>query len=553
MTQDRDEYQDRHEDHQDDRNVEEAGVWIRDTLGRRSGGFYHLGYSSARPAHWQDQEELEDPSHLEEFRLVAEGLGAHGQGEAGLVVMVTDDQGSGRARCFLAFQIARLLGEGGARVLIVDGEFEEDGPGEWLGEPGREGLLDIARYGASPRACLQRLALPNVELMGVGSFRPDVGEALEGEEIESTLRQLRSNWNFVLCTAPSHYADGRFNPLFQHGDGVLMGVTLRGEARDRFEELADYLLDEGVNVFGVMAFSEPGEESGTTAPVSEPEAVEVSVEEEASSRASSPYADLPRATPHQSSRVFRSVAVGIIVALVVFVGLWFGIQWLQRPDPVDLPPLAHERALGEPAQASGQTQELQLAGDGGVGASSGESRSESSGETSGKLPPAGADSAADETQIADASGPESSTLDADGGRDSEAADQVGDSGGTGTRTSPPAEEPETLPEPVKVKPEPVVTPPPTDSRPAELLLRPSSGYALHLWSFPDSMQALPSVRKLEAEGYQPVVRGAEIKGRGIWYRVLIGNYATKRDAMDARELLSDRPDIDYVGVLKVGG
>jgi cell division protein FtsN len=48
------------------------------------------------------------------------------------------------------------------------------------------------------------------------------------------------------------------------------------------------------------------------------------------------------------------------------------------------------------------------------------------------------------------------------------------------------------------------------------------------------------------------VVSAKIPGKGTWYRVILGNYATRSQALEARKLLLSRRDVDYVGVLKVG-
>jgi septal ring-binding cell division protein DamX len=84
-----------------------------------------------------------------------------------------------------------------------------------------------------------------------------------------------------------------------------------------------------------------------------------------------------------------------------------------------------------------------------------------------------------------------------------------------------------------------------------LKLRPENGYALHPWSFPDSMQTLPSLAKLRKAGLSPVVVAAQIPGKGTWYRVIVGNYPSRREALKARSLLLTRPDVDYVGVVRV--
>jgi septal ring-binding cell division protein DamX len=494
------------------KGIEEAGVWIRDTLARAESGFYHLGYSSARPGKWEGIEELLDSTHLEEFRLVAEGLRAQAGTEEGLVTVVGDDQSSARARTYLAFQVARLLAQGGGRVLLVDGEFEEDGPGEWLGDAGREGLLDVARYGASPGATLQSVGLENVDLMGVGSYRPRESEPLSPEELRGALRQLKAVWNFILITAPARNAQGEYNPLFSHGDGVLMGLTLKGEARDRFEALAEALMERSVVIFGVMAFPEAASEELAATPEAESE---LPRETKVRHVSSSPYARDPH--PHQSSALFRRIALGIGLILVVFVGVWATIQWSQRPrvesgssDSGRRESLAATKARPANSPAAVVT--------------------DSSATQDGEMAVAMADSVPPDSLKSAILTPEKEEEEIGANETSSSA-----------KPSPPA------PELSDAETESVGGP-----LAVALRLRPENGYALHPWSFPDSTQTLPSLRKLRAAGMQPVVVSAEIPGKGTWYRVIVGNYPTRQAALKARSLLLTRPDVDYVGIVRVG-
>ena len=495
--------------------VEEAGVWIRDTLGRAQSGFYHLGYSSANPGSWQSIDELLDGAHLEEFRLVAEGLRAHASAGEGLVTIVGDDQTNARARTYLAFQLARLLAEGGARVLLVDGEFEEDGPGEWLGELGHEGFLDLARYGTSPRSTLQAVGVNNVDLMGVGSYRPRESEPLSNEELKGALRQLKALWDFVLITAPARNAQGECNPLFSYGDGVLLGLTLKGEARDRFESLAEDLMESSVPIFGVMAFPEAAPQgSMREAVAAAPEKPEPVIEPRVRHVGSSPYGRSH--PPHQSSVLFRRIALGIGLILVGFVGAWATIQWTQSPSVQTSGEMPH------------RSQELAAQG------------------TNSELPPpAGPDSnaaaAAEMSSAAIDSVPPDSLKSAILTPEEKPAQAVPaemSASRPAPETGPAASEEESVA--------------PADSVAlARLRLRPEKGYALHPWSFPDSLQTLPSLAKLRKAGLSPVVVSAEIPGKGTWYRVIVGDYPTRKEALEARELLLSRPDVDYVGVVRV--
>jgi septal ring-binding cell division protein DamX len=78
----------------------------------------------------------------------------------------------------------------------------------------------------------------------------------------------------------------------------------------------------------------------------------------------------------------------------------------------------------------------------------------------------------------------------------------------------------------------------------------ASGYALHVWSFPDSLEAAAASAPLVRQGLSPAVRGALIQQRR-WYRVVVGNFASRAEAMAARALLAGQPGIEYVGVVRV--
>ncbi len=477
--------------------IEEAGVWIRDTLGRAE-GFYHLGYSSARPAAWRSLQDLLETTHLEEFRLVAEGLRARGRAKEGLVVLVSDDRQDGRARTYLAAQLARLLAEGGARVLLLDGEFEQEGPADWLGDPQREGLLDVARYGTSPRAALQKSGIERVDLMGVGSYRPRESEPLGEEELWSALHQLRLGWQFVLCIAPSRTLEGGFNPLLERCDGVLLGLVLGDEARDGFEELAEHLLEREIPIYGVMAFSRAGEVEEPSEEAEEEKTLVRRVDGTEAATTRSPYATGRAGSPHESSRLFRRVTLGIAAVLLIFLGAWGAILWSQRT------------ATSPQALHGKQT------------------------PVATRRPPA----------------PEGAARSA-GGKENTVAPKTPappvDLERAVLAGSTPGAEATVAQKPPRVEETPET------SLLAALRQRPSRGWALHPWSFRDSTMALPSLRRLRRDGMDPIVVRVDLGSKGVWYRVLVGNYATRKEALAAREILAKRRDvIDSVGIIKVG-
>jgi cell division septation protein DedD len=62
----------------------------------------------------------------------------------------------------------------------------------------------------------------------------------------------------------------------------------------------------------------------------------------------------------------------------------------------------------------------------------------------------------------------------------------------------------------------------------------SSHFTLQLSAFPDKADAEEFMRKIQSAGYRPFVVATEIPGKGLFYRVRVGDYATRQGALDAK-------------------
>jgi cell division protein FtsN len=59
-------------------------------------------------------------------------------------------------------------------------------------------------------------------------------------------------------------------------------------------------------------------------------------------------------------------------------------------------------------------------------------------------------------------------------------------------------------------------------------------FTLQLSAFPDKADAEEFMRKIQSAGYRPSVVATEIPGKGLFYRVRVGDYATRQGALDAK-------------------
>jgi cell division septation protein DedD len=59
-------------------------------------------------------------------------------------------------------------------------------------------------------------------------------------------------------------------------------------------------------------------------------------------------------------------------------------------------------------------------------------------------------------------------------------------------------------------------------------------FTLQLSAFPDKADADEFMHKMQAAGYKPFLVASEIPGKGIFYRVRVGDYGTRQAAVDAK-------------------
>jgi DedD protein len=59
-------------------------------------------------------------------------------------------------------------------------------------------------------------------------------------------------------------------------------------------------------------------------------------------------------------------------------------------------------------------------------------------------------------------------------------------------------------------------------------------FTLQLSSFPDKAEAEEFMRKIQSSGYKPFLVASEVPGKGIFYRVRVGDYGSRQAAIDAK-------------------
>ncbi len=424
----------------------------------------------------------------------------------------------------VALNFASELASRDQAVLLLDGDDEEADLTRWAGRQEIDGWIDLVRYGSSVLNCGIPMPFEGRRgyLLGVGSFTP---ADVTGPEVKDLLDRLKRQADDILVTAPAD-AVGRLwaaeadlrllcwdrsqrsaslvNNLLESFESVeipltgLVGFGLPKDLDDEIVAIPGELLDELVDEAVVEDEYESAADDQGAAKVlfsSMSEEDEEMVEEE------------EFAHRKGNSRVFWLVVV--VSLLMISAASIYYLKYLKVPSGGMFPVVTQNE------------------------------------ETSGERPEV-------ESSLSEEAPVESDIASLPSGTSEDLNDQI---------TEQPTEQPvvpqdsvtqndaELLPDTPN---EVVETPQPQTVFGMDPYISPvgGDGWALHVYSFPDSVRAEKEMGALAAKGFRSTFRAVEFKDKGRWFRVYLGNFKTKQEANAARKALMEKLGEDWANPVR---
>ncbi len=506
--------------------------------------------------------------------------------------------GQGKLSASAAMGFARHLVGRGQAVLVLDGDDEESDLTRWSGRQHEEGWLDVVRYGVSLQAA--GIPLPfggrSSFLLGVGSFTPT--DATDGE-IDRVVTRLKRQADDLLVVAPTNvmgykwakvadlrllcwdranFSEGAVDLIAGDFAGIgfpltsLVGfgfpeknssITMDGRTDLPFEKTEDRPSDPPAEVSGKNDNVEPDDlekefediysELRGDSPESIiddiiPEAVVVdespivdddpvwdrTFSEKATGLASKePYWDksseeVEYATRRGSSKVFW-ITIAASLAFIAMASVYY-FQFIYIPPDGNF-----ASVVTVASNSGGMTPNLGFDSD---------------------VPPAREKVIFREEDMVPDSVREKRDQSEEVVADTAPTRDESDTEEAKSKSDPlvvnvtPREEQVTK---VVAKEEPVVKK--VDRRQGfqmdpYLIPVGQEGYALHIYSFSDSLDALKQMRELELRGFQTAWRAVEIKGKGRYFRVFLGSFDSKSSAKAAQGDLLKKLHQDWARVAR---
>lgn len=115
----------------------------------------------------------------------------------------------------VAVQLARVLAEGGTRVLLVDADLRRGRLHRRLQVARRPGLADVLAGLATPEQAIQGTAVPGLDCLVGGTRPPNPAELLMSPRCTELLRGLQRDYELIILDTP---------PVLAVTDAVLLAV-----------------------------------------------------------------------------------------------------------------------------------------------------------------------------------------------------------------------------------------------------------------------------------------------------------------------------------------
>ncbi|MCP4290370.1 MAG: SPOR domain-containing protein [bacterium] len=489
------------------------------------------------------------------------------------------EPGEAQLSAIAALSVAQELASRDQAVLLLDGDDEQADLSHWAGRKDADGWIDLIRYGSSVLNCGDPIPFEGRRgyLLGVGSFTP---ADATGPEISDLLKRLKRQADDILITAPAN-AVGRLWSV--EANIRLLCWDRSARSNGLIENLLENFNSADIPVTGLVGFGLPQEKSEPEAVVSE-EAPENSIRDkkldevlnEAGSDATPGSAktildeldeemdqhdqefdaeEEEFARRKGNSGIFWIAAVVSVVMISVAATYYF--KYVKVPADGHFPVVA-ENTSNHLSQGSAPISEAGMAqfDSGFVDSENIEETNSELVEVAGGLDKESVEpsnetalvdlenDAADEKSNLQSTDEKGTEEQIDDQQDSEPQEIVPEA----TADTTAENEPEfkvidkELERPVDTKAgfgmEPYVEP------------VGSEGWALHVYSFPDSIRAEKEMSILASKGFNSESRAIQLKDNGRWFRIYVGSFTSRSEANAARKELMKKLGEDWANPVR---
>jgi tyrosine-protein kinase Etk/Wzc len=160
---------------------------------------------------------------------------------AGKVVLITGPT-AGTGKSFVSANLAALLGSGGKRVLLMDGDLRNGHLHGNFGVGRQLGLSEVLAGAKRIDNVLHRGVLPNVDFLSTGALPEDSSELLMRPALGALINSLEAQYDVILIDSAPVLAVSDSVILGMHASAIYLltraGMTTAGDVAESLKHLS---------------------------------------------------------------------------------------------------------------------------------------------------------------------------------------------------------------------------------------------------------------------------------------------------------------------------
>jgi tyrosine-protein kinase Etk/Wzc len=169
----------------------------------------------------------------------------------GKILLITGPT-AGTGKSFVSANLASLLGSGGKRVLLIDGDLRNGNLHHCFGVGRQLGLSEVIVGNKILENVIHREVLRNVDFLSTGALVEDSSELLMRPVVSTLMASLEAKYDVVLIDSAPLLAVSDSILLGMHASAIYLltraGITTPGEIADSLKRLAQ----AGLSAHGLL-------------------------------------------------------------------------------------------------------------------------------------------------------------------------------------------------------------------------------------------------------------------------------------------------------------
>lgn len=188
----------------------------------------------------------------ERYRTIRTNIQFASSADKQIKTLVITSSGPGEGKSTTAANLAVVFANSGQSVLLIDADMRKATVHKTFLLNNGVGLSNVLSTDMKVSEAVQRTVVPNLYVMTSGPKSPNPSELLGSTRMDQLVRELRSDYDFVIFDMPPIVAVTDAQIVASKADGTMLVVRENYTRKDSLQKARELLSMVNANVLGAV-------------------------------------------------------------------------------------------------------------------------------------------------------------------------------------------------------------------------------------------------------------------------------------------------------------